>query len=168
MLKIRLQRVGRKNDPSFRLVATESQNGPQSGKFLEVLGSYDARKGEPVFVADRVKHWIGMGAKVSDTVNNLLINAKIIDGKKINVLPKKSPIVKEKTEEEAKAEAKIAEAPAEEPAVDEAKEEVPAQKEETEAPAPAEVVAEEKKEEVSPETKEVAPEEVKAEETPAA
>ena len=46
MLMIRLQRVGRKNEPVFRVVLTDSKNGPKSGKFLEVLGSYDSRRAE--------------------------------------------------------------------------------------------------------------------------
>ncbi|MEK7556300.1 MAG: 30S ribosomal protein S16 [Patescibacteria group bacterium] len=95
MLKIRLQRVGKKHDPSFRLVLTDSKNGPQSGKFLEVLGSYNARFGKPEIKGDRVTYWISKGAQVSDTVHNLLINEKIIEGKKINVLPRKSPVKKE-------------------------------------------------------------------------
>jgi len=100
MLKIRLQRVGRKHDPSFRVVLTDRRNATKSGKFLEVLGSYNARFGSPVIKADRVLHWIKMGAQPSDTVHNLLINEKVIEGKKINVLPKKSPIIKEIKEEE--------------------------------------------------------------------
>jgi len=138
MLKIRLQRVGRKNDPSFRIVITDSKNGPKSGRALEVLGSYDARHGEPQIDGDRVKHWISMGAQVSDTMHNLLVKNKIIEGKAVNVLPKKSPIVKEKTEEEKAAEEKKEEAPAEE---------------KTEEPA-AEEKVEEKKEEVVEEKKE--------------
>ncbi len=102
MLKIRLQRVGRKHDPSFRIVLTDRRNATKSGKFLEVLGSYNARFGDPVIKSDRVKYWIGVGAEPSNTVHNLLISEKIIEGKKINVLPKKSPIIKEKTEEEKK------------------------------------------------------------------
>jgi len=95
MLKIRLQRVGRKNDPSFRIVVTDSHNGPKSGRFLEILGSHNARFGKPQIKGDRVKHWISQGAQVSDTVHNLLVNEKVIEGKKVNVLPKKSPIKKE-------------------------------------------------------------------------
>ncbi|HMO78647.1 MAG TPA: 30S ribosomal protein S16 [Candidatus Paceibacterota bacterium] len=99
MLTIRLQRVGKKNEPTFRVVLTDSKNSSKSGKFLEVLGSYDARdKNETKLNADRIKHWISVGAKLSDTVHNLLINKKIISGKKINVLPKKSPIKKESPE----------------------------------------------------------------------
>jgi len=89
---IRLQRVGRKHDPSFRVVLTDKRNGPQSGKFLEVLGSYNARFGTPSLKGDRIKYWVGKGAKLSDTLHNLLVSEKVIEGKKINVLPKKSPI----------------------------------------------------------------------------
>ncbi|HMP67183.1 MAG TPA: 30S ribosomal protein S16 [Candidatus Paceibacterota bacterium] len=118
MLIIRLQRVGKKNEPTFRIVLTDSKNSTKSGKFLEVLGAYDARdKNETKIDVDRAKHWISKGAKLSDTIHNLFINKKIITGKKINVLPKKSPIKKEaaegeaKTEEAKPAEAKSAEAP---------------------------------------------------------
>ena len=108
---IRLQRVGRKHEPIFRLVATDSQNSTKSGKFLEILGQYDPRqKGKKTFNGERIKHWISKGAKVSGTVNNLLIDDKIITGKKINVLPKKKPIIKEEVKAE---ETKPAEAPAE-------------------------------------------------------
>lgn len=87
---IRLQRVGRKNDPSFRVVLTDSKNGPRSGKFLEVLGTFNPKAGVINFKEERVKHWMSVGAKASDTVHNFLVSKKIITGKKINVLPKKS------------------------------------------------------------------------------
>ena len=95
MLKIRLQRVGRKNDASFRVVVIESQRGPKAGNALEVLGFYDPKKNVIEIKGDRVTHWISVGAQASDTVHNLLVKQKIIKGKKINVLPKKSPIKKE-------------------------------------------------------------------------
>ncbi len=95
MLKIRLQRVGRKNDASFRVVVIESQRGPKAGNALEVLGFYDPKKNVIEIKGDRVTHWISVGAQVSDTVHNLLVKKKIIKGDKINVLPKKSPIKKE-------------------------------------------------------------------------
>ncbi len=96
MLKIRLQRVGRKHEPSFRLVLTDSKNSTKSGKYLENLGSYDARRGEKSeFKADRITYWVSKGAQLSGTVNNLLIDKKIVTGKKVNVLPLKKAIVKE-------------------------------------------------------------------------
>ena len=96
MLKIRLQRIGRKNDPSFRAVLTDSKNSTKSGKFLEVLGTYNPKAGEKNLNADRIKYWMGKGVKCSDTMHNFLVHDKVITGKKINVLPKKKPTVKRK------------------------------------------------------------------------
>ena len=93
----------------FRLVLTDSKNGPKSGKFLEILGSFDARRSEKAeFKIERVKHWIANGAQLSDTVHNLFVERKIIAGKKINNLPKKSPI-KSEVAEEPKKETPVAE-----------------------------------------------------------
>lgn len=150
MLKIRLQRVGRKHDPSFRVVLTDSKNGPKSGRFIEILGSYDARTNKKEFKADAIKERIAQGAQLSDTLHNLLVAEKIIDGVKKNVLPKKSPIKKE-GEEEAQAEAPKEEVATEEaPAAEEAEapaEETPAPVEEKTEEAPKE--EEEKKEEAA-------------------
>ncbi len=94
MLKIRLQRVGRVNVPTFRVVLTDSKNSTKSGKFLEILGTFDPVHDVKEVKADRIKHWMSHGAQVSDTVHNFLISKKLIPGKKVNKLPKKSPIVK--------------------------------------------------------------------------
>jgi small subunit ribosomal protein S16 len=91
MLSIRLQRIGRKNDPAFRVVLTDSKNAAKSGRFQEILGSYNVKTGEVLFKADRIAHWISMGAQTSDTVNNFLISQKLVTGKKKNVLSRKSP-----------------------------------------------------------------------------
>ena len=120
MLTIRLQRVGRKNDPSFRVILVEAKRAAKTGHFNELLGSYDPRSDRVALKADRIKYWISMGTTVSDTVHNLLISQKIIEGKKINVLPRKSPPKAEAPEAEAAPAA--AEAPAVAP-----KEEAPAE-----------------------------------------
>lgn len=127
MLKIRLQRTGRKHEPTFRVVLTDSKNGPKSGKFLEILGSYDARRNaDTQLKKERIQHWIAQGAQVSDTVHNLLITHEVIAGKKINVLPLKTPIRKEVPAEEVKEETPaVAEAPAEEVVAEEVVEEAP-------------------------------------------
>ena len=91
MLKIRLQRIGRKNDPAFRVVLTDSKNSTKSGKFKEILGSYNVKEGVMIFKADRITYWISNGAQVSDTVHNFLVHQKLVSGKKKNVLSKKSP-----------------------------------------------------------------------------
>ncbi len=95
---IRLQRVGRKNDPSFRVVVVDSHRSTKTGKVLEVLGNYDARSAKSgqarptAFNAERVKHWLAVGAQASATVHNLLVDKKIVPGKKVNALPKRKPV----------------------------------------------------------------------------
>ena len=100
MLKIRLQRIGRKNDPAFRVVLTDSKNSTKSGRFLELLGTYNPKaldkKQRTNFINDRIKYWLSKGAKLSDTMYNFLVRDKVIEGKKVNVLPKKKPTVKRK------------------------------------------------------------------------
>lgn len=155
MLKIRLQRTGRKHDPTYRVVLTNSQNGPKSGKFIEILGNYDARRNdETQLKADRIQYWIGQGAQPSDTVHNLLVEHKVIAGEKRNVLPQKTPIKKEGEEQPEEAPATEApaaevaeEAPAEEPAQEEAPKEEEKKEETPEASAEEEKPAEEVKEE---------------------
>src|SRR3989344_4198510 len=100
MLKIRLQRIGPKNDPSFRVVLTDSKNSAKSGKFLEILGAYNPKAldktSNRILKNDRIKYWLSQGAKPSGTVHNFLTRDKVIEGKKINVLSKKKPTVKRK------------------------------------------------------------------------
>ncbi len=96
MLKIRLQRIGRKNDPSFRAVLTDSKNSTKSGKFLEIVGIYNPKTKEKSFKIERIKYWMGKGAKCSDTIHNFLVHDNAIIGKKKNVLPKRKPTVKRK------------------------------------------------------------------------
>lgn len=113
MLMIRLQRVGRKHEPVFRLVLTDSKNGPKSGKYLKVLGSFDSRLDNKVenFDIEEIKKYMSKGAKLSDTVHNFLVSKKVISGKKLNSLPKRTPIKKDVPVEEVKAEKKTEEAP---------------------------------------------------------
>lgn len=118
MLMIRLQRVARKKIPIFRVVLTDSKNSTKSGRFKEVLGSFNLVTDEKRVDADRVKYWISMGAQPSGTLHNYLVHERIIPGKKINVLPRRTPIKKEV--EPAKAEAPVAPAEAATPAAAEA------------------------------------------------
>ncbi|MSR70634.1 30S ribosomal protein S16 [Candidatus Kaiserbacteria bacterium] len=118
MLTIRLTRVGKKKDGSFRVIVIDSKRKVQAGNYLEMVGSYDPRVDTVSLKADRIKHWMSMGATVSDTVHNLLVSQKIIDAKKRNVLPKKTVAkVAEAVGAEAPSEAKEAPA-AEAPAVE--------------------------------------------------
>ncbi len=126
MIIVRLQRVGRKNDPSFRVIVVDSRRAAKTGDYLEMVGSYDPRTDRVELKAERIKHWMKEGAQVSDTLHNLLVSQKIIEGKKINVLPKKTVPKKEEVKEEAAAKeepaaaAEAAEAVAEEAAAEEA------------------------------------------------
>ena len=106
MLKMRLQRYGRKNDPSYRVVVTDSRNGPRTGNHVDVLGSYSPKVGKFQIDGEKAKLWISKGTQVSDTVYNFLVTQKIIEGKKKNALPKKTPVVNE-AKLKAEAEAKI-------------------------------------------------------------
>jgi small subunit ribosomal protein S16 len=118
MLKIRLQRVGRKHEPTFRLVLTDHTNSSKTGRFKEILGSYDPRKSTDLLKTDRIKHWLSMGATPTDTVHNLFVNHKVIDAKKKNVLPKKTytpPVKEEVVEAPVVEETLVTEAPVSEP-----------------------------------------------------
>lgn len=83
-----MQKIGRTHNPVFRVVVVEHTAGPKSGKFVERVGWYDAKQGKKELDGERIKYWISHGASVSDTVHNFLVDEKIIEGKKINVLPK--------------------------------------------------------------------------------
>ena len=98
MLKIRFQRIGRRNNPAFRIIVANSTIGPKSGKFLEKLGFYNPIEKTKDIKKDRVVYWIKHGALVSDTVHNLLVSEGVIEGKKKNVLPKKTPTKTESNE----------------------------------------------------------------------
>jgi small subunit ribosomal protein S16 len=128
MLKIRLTRTGKNRHASFRVVVTEHTN-PVKGKFLELLGSYNphAEGAAKLSVkADRLKYWMSKGVQASPTVHNLLIDLKIIEGKKKESW--KAPKKEVKPEEVAKVVVApvTPEAPATEVAAPVVKEEKPA------------------------------------------
>src|SRR3989344_3264571 len=101
MLKIRMQRTGRINDPSYRLVVTEHTASVATGKFVEKVGTYDPKSKVRQLSEERIKYWMSVGAKPSATVHNMLVSLGILNAKKINVLPSyKAPA----PPEEAKAE----------------------------------------------------------------
>lgn len=73
MLVIRLQRTGRENLATYRLVVTEKARAVK-GKFLEILGHYLPAQKNPVFKIEkeRIEHWVAKGAVPSDTVARML------------------------------------------------------------------------------------------------
>lgn len=88
MLKIRFFRTGRKNNPFYRIVVTDSRNAPQGGRFRERLGFFNPLTKETNLNEERIKYWLSIGAQTSPRVHNLLVTEKIIEGPKINVLKK--------------------------------------------------------------------------------
>lgn len=148
---IRFQRIGRTNAPAFRIVVLEKERAAKAGNIVELLGTYNPRSKALTLDEVRVKDWIAKGAQPTDSIKNLLINKGVITGKKVNVLPKKTP---QKSEEAIAAEAAAAAAAIEEAkAAKAAKVAAEAAKAAEaaaviEAPAEAEVVAEVTAEEV--------------------
>lgn len=79
VVRLRLQRYGSKNSPSYRIVAADIR-APRDGRFIEILGSYN-----PVSLAqtiqlkeDRCKHWLSQGAKPTDTVRGIFRKAGVL------------------------------------------------------------------------------------------
>jgi small subunit ribosomal protein S16 len=145
MLAIRFNRTGKKNQASFRVVLQDKRKAP-GRRHVEILGSWNPHTKEAVLKGDRILHWIGLGAEVSDSVHNLLVKQQVIEGKRRAIkMPKPAvkealAVVEETPKEEAKAEAVteasvVEEAPVAEAAVEEKAAEVPAAKEETPAKA---------------------------------
>lgn len=73
MVKIRLQRFGKKKAPFYHIVVADSKS-PRDGKIIEQLGTYDPMTNPVTIVLDRekVEKWIKNGAKPTDTVKKLI------------------------------------------------------------------------------------------------
>ena len=163
MLMIRLQRTGKKNQPFFKVVVTEKEKSSTRGRFVEQVGFYNPLTKERSLKADRIKHWMSVGAQSSDTLYNMLVTEKVVEGDK----RKKHNKSKKKETEETSAPATSAETTPEAETPAEAPTEQPKEepvKEEQGNEAPVEQSTEpEKKPEVEPETEK---EEPKAPESP--
>ena len=85
MLTIRLTRKGKKNQPFFKVVVIDKKRSSKGGREVEVSGYIDPLTKKRSLKKERVLYWISKGAKPSDTMNNLLIQEKIIEGEKIHV-----------------------------------------------------------------------------------
>jgi small subunit ribosomal protein S16 len=119
-LKIRLSRGGSKKRPFYRIVVAEAA-APRDGRYVERIGHYNpmvAKDNEQRLVVDgeRVKHWMGLGAKPTERVQKLLSALSLTAPVEMRDQPKKSALGKKRAEREAEeaAAAEAAEAPAEE------------------------------------------------------
>jgi small subunit ribosomal protein S16 len=88
MVKLRLMRMGKTKQPTYRVVAADSRS-PRDGRFIEIVGSYAPRQEENkvVLKAERVAHWLGEGAQPTDRVRRLLVGAGIMEGAPVRETP---------------------------------------------------------------------------------
>jgi small subunit ribosomal protein S16 len=118
MVKIRLQRVGAKKKPAYRVVVADSRS-PRDGSFIEVIGHYDPRTEPPTIVIKQEKalEWLGRGAQPTPTVASLLSKAGV-SNKQVSAFLRKATDRKtlKKAEKKAKKEAKAAPAAEAKPA----------------------------------------------------
>ena len=114
MLAIKLQRIGKKHQPSYRVVVAEKRT-KLGAPPVEDVGAYSTFTKKAALKKERISHWIGMGAQPTATVHNLLVREKVLDAAKMKLtMPKPK-----KAEEQAPApvaSAPPAEKPAESPA----------------------------------------------------
>ena len=108
MLTIRLQRTGKKNASSFRIVVAE-KTAHVSKKFHEVLGTYNPRKKEfNLKNSERVQYWISQHVEISATVHNLFVDKGILKEAKVKAFKIKK---KESEAPAAQVQPKAPEAP---------------------------------------------------------
>ncbi|MDD5586304.1 MAG: 30S ribosomal protein S16 [Alphaproteobacteria bacterium] len=113
MLSIRLARHGAKKRPYYQIVVADSRS-PRDGRFIEKVGTYNPMLQKEnaqrvTFNAERVKHWLGVGAQPTDRVAKFLHAAGLGPKVEIRETPSKSA-PRAKTQERMKAEAAAAEA----------------------------------------------------------
>ena len=143
-LKIRLARGGAKKRPYYSIVVADVRS-PRDGRFKEKVGTYNpllakTDENRVTFKEDRVKYWLGVGAKPTDRVARFLNDIELYDWKHGDNPKKGEPGAKAKEREEAKREKEeAAKAAAEEAAAAEA--EAPAAEEAPTEEAPAEEAA---------------------------
>lgn len=80
MVRLRLQRVGRRNRPSYRIVAADSR-APRDGKFIEVIGHYNplTEPAQVVINEEKALKWLRVGAQPTETVGSLLRRQGIME-----------------------------------------------------------------------------------------
>mgnify|MGYP001311687898 CR=1 FL=1 len=133
-VKLRLKRIGARNTPIYRIVATDSRT-KRDGRPIEELGTYNpVLQTEPNFDLnlERAEHWLSVGAQPSDTVRSFIRKAR----RAAAGLPPKESKPKKAAQPEPAEEPKAEETPAEEPAAEAAEAtEAPAEETATEEPA---------------------------------
>ncbi len=90
MVKLRLTRTGKRNQPSYRLVAIQART-KRDGEAIEYLGHYNPVSKVFECKKERVEYWLGVGAQPSDTVRALLVKKKILKAPKTKKKYSKEP-----------------------------------------------------------------------------
>ena len=130
MLAIKLQRIGKKHQPSYRVVVAEKKS-KMAAPPVEDLGSYSTETKKAHINAERASYWLGVGAQPTATIHNLLVKEGVLKAEKIQMKFKVPPKVAEPEKPVVAQAETTAEAPAAEAAPDKPAE-VPAE------PAPSE------------------------------
>lgn len=74
-VKIRLRRTGKRNQPSHRVVVTDSRKA-RNGRFIETIGHLDSRNSSEKIDLERAEYWLSVGAQPTETVNSILERAR--------------------------------------------------------------------------------------------
>lgn len=77
MLAIRLQRLGRKGYPVYRVAVQEAQRHPSSGRVVAYVGSYNPHTKEVRFDKEKIEKYLSTGAQPSPRVVKLLVEQKV-------------------------------------------------------------------------------------------
>ena len=88
MLAIKLQRVGKKHQPSFRVVVAERRSKTGAPP-VEDLGSYNPLTKQVNLTKERILHWLKVGARPTATVHNLLAREKVLEAAKVPIPTRK-------------------------------------------------------------------------------
>ena len=80
MLKMRLARVGKKKQPTYRVVIADAR-APRDGDFVEIIGHYNPRTEPSTIVIDeaRALYWLKVGAQPTESVSRLLARGKTLE-----------------------------------------------------------------------------------------
>lgn len=111
MVKLRLKRMGRKHEPHYRIVATDSRS-PRDGRFIEELGWFNPKAKDVLYKinSEGIKKWLSNGAQPSYAVKSILIKEGIVERDKKDIIerkgkrPLKNPEKRRKNRKQAKAE----------------------------------------------------------------
>lgn len=111
MLCIRLQRLGKKKQPIYRLIVSDKHKDTQA-KSIEIVGSYNpiTQPKQIELKKDRIEYWLSVGAQPSPTVHNLFLKEGLVKGKKeksVFISKKRATKLSAKKEAEKSAKAEV-------------------------------------------------------------